>query len=172
MLREMRIESIRVSMLNYQRVVILKEKDSDRYLPIWIGPAEADAIAMKLQGIVTPRPMTHDLLTSIIHALGAHVNFIVVNDLKEDTFYAKIVLEADGRIIEVDSRPSDAMALAVRVGVPIYVEEDVLERAGITIDRETKKPKVSEDLSEEELKKLSAFKDVIESLDLDDFEKK
>jgi len=172
MLREMRIESIRVSVINYQRVVILREKNSDRYLPIWIGPAEADAIAMKLQGIVTPRPMTHDLLMNIIEALGARVNFIVVNDLKEDTFYAKIILETDGRIIEVDSRPSDAMALAVRVGVPIYVEEEVLEKAGIVIDRETRKPKVSENLSEEELKRLQAFKDVIENLDLEDFEKK
>ena len=105
---EMTIDSIRVSLMNYQRVVILKEKSSDRYLPIWIGPAEADAIAVKLQGVSVPRPLTHDLLNSVIDTLGAAINSIIVNDLKNDTFYAKVILDADGKQIEVDSRPSDA----------------------------------------------------------------
>src|SRR3972149_4050432 len=112
---EMVVESIRVSLMNYQRVVILKEKLSDRYLPIWIGPAEADAIAVQLQGIAVARPLTHDLLRSVIDALGAKVNSIVVNDLNNDTFYARIILSVDGRQMEIDSRPSDAIALAVRV---------------------------------------------------------
>ena len=92
---EMSIDSIRVSVVNSQRVVILKESQSDRYLPIWIGSAEADAIAIKLQGVSVPRPMTHDLLYSMITALGARINFILVNDLQNDTFYAKIYLNID-----------------------------------------------------------------------------
>lgn len=177
---EMSIDSIRVSLMNYQRVVILKEKMADRYLPIWIGPAEADAIAIKLQGVSVPRPLTHDLLQSVIDALGAKVNFIVVSDLKNDTFYAKIILSVNGGQMEVDSRPSDALALAVRVEAPIYAEESVLEKAGILLDKDT--GKLAEEkkegaegkgsqLSEEEAKKLSAFNDFIDTLNLDDFDK-
>ncbi len=179
---EMTIDSIRVSLMNYQRVVILKEKMSDRYLPIWIGPAEADAIAVKLQGVAVPRPLTHDLLSSVIDVLGAAVNSIIVNDLKNDTFFAKVILEVDGKQLEVDSRPSDALALAVRTGVTIFADESVLDKAGILLDGETgkpifeegdegegKEPKVSD---EEVKKKMSAFYDFINTLDLDDFDKR
>ncbi len=179
---EMTIDSIRVSLMNYQRVVILKEKMSDRYLPIWIGPAEADAIAVKLQGVAVPRPLTHDLLNSIVDTLGASVNSIIVNDLKNDTFYAKIILELDGKQLEVDSRPSDALALAVRTAVPIFAEESVLDKAGILLDGETGKPIFEEGeagegkrgkVSEEDVKKkMSAFYDFINTLDLDDFDKR
>jgi len=175
---EMTIDSIRVSLMNYQRVVILKEKSAERYLPIWIGPAEADAIAVKLQGVSVPRPLTHDLLGLVIDALGATVNSIIVNDLKNDTFYAKIIINVDGEQIEVDSRPSDALALAVRTEVPIYVEEIVLDKAGILLDQETGKPlpqekgDKGEEVSEEELKRLSAFHDFINTLDWDDFDKR
>jgi len=175
---EMSIDSIRVSVVNSQRVVILKDNQSDRYLPIWIGSAEADAIAIRLQGISVPRPMTHDLLHSMIAALGARVDYIVVNDLQNDTFYAKILLSYDGRQLEIDSRPSDAIALAVRAQIPIYVEETVLEKAGIVFDQETGKPVPSaqasaeggKEMTEEERNKLSAFADFIESLDLHDLE--
>ena len=142
---EVVIDSIRVSLMNYQRVVILKEKESDRYLPIWIGPAEADAIAVKLQDISVPRPLTHDLLRSVIDYLGGSVHHILVNDLESDTFYAKVVINVNGKSLEVDSRPSDAIALAVRVQVPIFVEEQVLEKAGILLDKETGKPLLPED---------------------------
>ena len=180
---EMTIDSIRVSLMNYQRVVILKEKMADRYLPIWIGPAEADAIAVKLQGVSVPRPLTHDLLHSMIDALGANISSIIVSDLKNDTFYAKINLEVDGGQMEVDSRPSDALALAVRVDVPIYVEESVLDKAGILLDKETGKPIIEYEetggvehkdkkVSEEEMKRLSAFRDFIETLDWEDFDKR
>jgi len=178
---EMTIDSIRVSLMNYQRVVILKEKTTDRYLPIWIGPAEADAIAVKLQGVSVPRPLTHDLLQSVIDALGASVNSIIVNELRNDTFYAKITLDVDGSQMEVDSRPSDALALAVRAEMPIYVEESVLDKAGILLDKETGKP-ISEEMdgtdskgrkvSEEEMRRMSAFRDFINQLDLDDFDKR
>ena len=104
---EMVIDSIRVSLMNYQRVVILRVKDTNRYLPIWIGPSEAESIALKLQDVDVPRPLTHDLLQSVIASLGASINRVVVSDLNNDTFYAKIVLDANGTTMEVDSRPSD-----------------------------------------------------------------
>ena len=178
---EMAIDSIRVSLMNYQRVVILKEKVAERYLPIWIGPAEADAIAVKLQGVTVPRPLTHDLLVSVIESLGASVNSIVVSDLKNDTFFAKIMLNVDGNVVEIDSRPSDALALAVRCEVPIFADESVMDKAGIYLDQETGKPAVEggditnpegKKISDEEMKKLSAFKDFINTLDLEDFNKR
>jgi bifunctional DNase/RNase len=172
---EMAIDSIRMSMMNYQRVVILKEKEAERYLPIWIGPAEADSIAVKLQEVAVPRPLTHDLLSSVISALGASVDSIIVCDLKNDTFYAKIILSVDGESMEIDSRPSDAIALAVRAGVPIYADEAVLEKAGIFLDKESGKPLPAsgdaEKLSQDELEKLRPFSDFIETLNLDDLEK-
>ena len=163
---ELTIESIRVSLMNYQRVVILKEKESDRYLPIWIGPAEADAIAVRLQEVAVARPLTHDLLRTIIDSLGATVAYILVNDLANDTFFARIALEVDGKSLEIDSRPSDAIALAVRAQVPIYAEESVLEKDG------TQEIEPTSEVKEEELEKLSPFRDVIEGLDLEDFEAK
>jgi len=180
---EMTIDSIRVSLMNYQRVVILKEKMAERYLPIWIGPAEADAIAVKLQGVAVPRPLTHDLLSSVIDALGASIDSIIVTELKNDTFYARIILNVDGGQMEIDSRPSDALALAVRVEVPIYAEEMVLDKAGILLDKETGKLIAKETeiggtegkgkkVSEEEMKKMSAFYDFINTLDLEDFDKR
>jgi bifunctional DNase/RNase len=174
---EMSIDSIRVSMMNYQRVVILKEKDTDRYLPIWIGPAEADAIAVKLQDIAVPRPLTHDLLRSVIKELSGDVSRIHISDLQNDTFYARIIISINGKEMEVDSRPSDAIALAVRAQVPIYAEEQVLEKAGVQLDQETGKPIAQErtdedgepaEVSEEEQRRMSAFTDFINSLDLDD----
>ena len=171
-MKEMAIDSIRVSMMNYQRVVILKEKEANRYLPIWIGPAEADAIAVKLQNVELARPLTHDLLQSVIIALGASVNFVVVSELQNDTFYAKLFLSLDGEEIEVDSRPSDALALAVRTEVPIYSEESVLDKAGITLEEESGKSVSEARLDEQELKGLSAYKDFINTLDLEDFRKR
>jgi bifunctional DNase/RNase len=177
---EMVIDSIRVSLVKYQRVVILKEKAVERYLPIWIGPAEADAIAVKIQGATVPRPLSHDLLNSVIGALGATLNSIIINDLESDTFYAKIILNVDGGQMEVDSRPSDALALAVRANAPIYVEEEVLDKVGILLDKETGKPISEEEkegadskkVSDEELRRMSAFTDFIDTLDLDDLDKR
>ncbi len=182
---EMTIDSIRVSLMNYQRVVILKEKDAERYLPIWIGTAEADAMAVKLQGVNVPRPLTHDLINSIIEVLGAKLDSIVVSDLKNDTFFAKIVLTVDGGQMEIDSRPSDALALAVRTDVPIYAEESVMDRAGILLDKETGTPIFEEKegeadgkggkggkVSEEDQHRMSAFREFLDTLDLEDFDKR
>ena len=178
---EMVIDSIRVSLLNYQRVVILKEKAADRYLPIWIGPDVADAIAVKLQEVNVPRPLTHDLLQQVVGDLGATFEYIVVSGLDHDTFFAKIVLIQGGKQIQIDSRPSDALALAVRAKVPIYAEEAVLEKAGVHLDKETGKAVVGGEgeaasgpkpVDEKELQSMSAFKDFIDSLNLDDLGKR
>lgn len=178
---EMTIDSIRVSMMNYQRVVILKEKTSNRYLPIWIGPAEADAIAVQLQEVSVPRPLTHDLLRNVITMLGAAARHVLVSDLQNDTFFAKIILETNGKTIEVDSRPSDALALAVRFKVPIFVEEAVLDKASVLMDKDGKAITPADrseptkegtgQVKAEEIQNLSAFKDFIENLDLGDLGK-
>jgi bifunctional DNase/RNase len=181
MLVEMVVESVRVNLQTYQRVVVLKEKQADRYLPIWIGNNEADAIVIQLQNVPVPRPQTHDLLKSVIQDLGARVTSVVVNNLDNDVFFARVNLTLDGRDVEVDSRPSDAIALAVRVQAPIFAEDAVLEKAGVLLDNEavaegeqpqqeaaTTAPRESR---EEETKRLSVFRDFINSLDLDDLDK-
>ena len=173
---EMVIDSIRVNIVNYQqRVVILKVKETNRFLPIWIGSSEADSIALKLQDIPVARPLTHDLLQSTIATLGATVSRIVVSDLTDDTFFAKIVLQVDGTSMEVDSRPSDALALAVRTEAPIFAHDEVIERAAVQMDEEGNPVSTQEEeeegpqpLREEELRSLSAFTDFVSTLDLDD----
>lgn len=130
-LQELEIDGIRTSIANYQRVVVLRAKKSDRYLPIWIGPAESDSIALKLHGVSLTRPLTYDLLDLTIADLGAKVTRVVVSDLRGDTFYAIIALRLNGKTIERDSRPSDAIALAVRTGAPIFASEVVLSKAGM-----------------------------------------
>ena len=131
---EMVIDSIRVSLSNYQRVVIMKEKKSNRYLPIWIGPAEADAIAVKMQGMSLSRPLTHDFVCAIIKTLGGAVKGAIIDKLKDDSFYAKLVISANKKEAAIDCRPSDALAVAVRLGVPMFADEKVLEKAGIVLD--------------------------------------
>jgi bifunctional DNase/RNase len=175
---ELVIDSIRVSLRHYQRVVILREKEADRFLPIWIGADVAEAIALRLQDVSVPRPQTHDLLHTMIEELGGSVRSVVVNDLTNDTFFARIHLEQDGRVTEVDSRPSDAIAIAVRAQVPIFVEESVLDRAGVVLDAEGQPIEGAEPgesrpaVSQEELERLSAFTDFVSELDLDDFDER
>ncbi|WP_129631995.1 bifunctional nuclease family protein [Candidatus Oscillochloris fontis] len=171
------VDSIRVSLLTQNRVVVLRETDSTRYLPIWIGPFEAEAIAMAIQGHEPVRPLTHDLLKSLIGDLGGQISHIFVNDIRDSTFYARIVIEQDGRTIEVDARPSDAVALAVRTEAPIYVESHVIEQAGIYFDEDEQSTAPENtatspegeagnesDVSDES---LSIFRDFINTLDLD-----
>lgn len=134
---ELTVEGVKLSHRNQQRVVVLKAKEVNTYLPIWIGPAEGDSIAMKLQGRETARPMTHDLMDSMIGDLGGTVKRVIVSALKAETFFGTIVLQRNGTTVERDSRPSDAIALAVRTGASIYAEEDVLDRAGVEFDPET-----------------------------------
>jgi bifunctional DNase/RNase len=158
------IDSVRASLLSQHRVVVLKEEGLERYLAIWIGPYEADAITIKLQSVEVARPLTHDLLEQSVRRLGAKVSHVVVNDLHDDTFFARIVVDQDGERIELDSRPSDAIALAVRVQSPIFVSESVMERAGVVPDEEID----LDALTPEEEEKLAPYKDFIDGLDLGD----
>jgi hypothetical protein len=148
------VESVRVHMLSSQHVVILREADTERYLPIWIGSWEAQSIAMRLQGVEAERPLTHDLLASILGELGASVRHIIVSDLADETFRARIVLVQGGDDYEIDARPSDAIALAVRTAAPIFATEAVLDRAGVI-------PEADED------EKLSVFREFVNSLGSD-----
>ena len=171
---EMKVESIRVSLMTQHRVVILKDMNAERYLPIWIGPFEADAIALELQEVRVARPLTHDLLRSVIYELGATVTHVLINELRDDTYYARIVLDVRGRHAEIDCRPSDAIALAVRVKSRIFVEDEVLDRAGMTLESEGAG---NEDIEmrtssaggpSPDDERLSVFRDFINSLDMDD----
>ncbi|MBA2489320.1 MAG: bifunctional nuclease family protein [Chloroflexi bacterium] len=150
-LTEMVVESVRVHMLSSQHVVILKETERDRYLPIWIGPWEANAIAMKLQGVTPERPLTHDLFLRTLDELGAIVQRIVISELAEETYRARLILELDGKVREIDARASDSIALAVRTSAPIYATDAVLDRAGVVPEPD-----------EEE--KLSVFREFVNSL--------
>jgi uncharacterized protein len=173
---EMTVESVRINLTTQQRVVILKATKQERYLFIWIAQAEAYAIAVELQGTTSPRPLTHDLLKNVIGELGATIISIVISDLIDEIFYARLVLDVSGRHVEIDSRPSDAIALAVRSKTPIYVDENVLERAGVTLEQneEPQKSSSSEEASGEAEAddNLDAYRDFINSLDvLDEFGK-
>ena len=169
-MQELEIESIRVRQETQQRAVVLRVKDSNLFLPIFVGHFEVEAIRLKLMDIEVQRPMTHDLLDSIIDNLGATVDKIIVSELKEDTFYAKIIVNYDSRTFEIDARPSDAIALAVRSGASIFAEESVLEKAGVNIEEKDLDQATDADISmlEDEVVNLSAFSDFIDSLDLED----
>jgi bifunctional DNase/RNase len=162
---EVTIDSIRVSLMSQHRVVILKDVDSDRYLPIWIGPCEADAITVTLQEMEVSRPLTHDLLKNVIGEMGGEVEQIVISDLRNDVFYARIIMSVGGKRLEIDSRPSDALALAVRLHVPVYIEDVVMDKAAVLPEEEME----TESAGAEETR-LDAFKDFVESLDLEDLD--
>jgi bifunctional DNase/RNase len=172
------VDSIRVSLLTQHRVVVLREADNRRYLPIWIGAFEADAIALALQGHEPQRPMTHDLLKSVFAELGATISHILINDIQDSTFFARIVVEQGSNTVEIDARPSDAIALAVRSDVPIYVETHVFEQAGVLFEEEESAAAPQEtsggaeesDVEPTSEEGLSLFRDFINTLDLEDDE--
>ncbi len=167
---EMVVESVRVHMPSSQHVVILKELDRERYLPIWIGPWEANAIAMKLQGLSPERPLTHDLFATTLEQLGVTVRRVVISSLAEETFHARLFFEAEGRELEIDSRPSDALALAVRAGVRIFAADEVLERAGVHPDETGAEGVEALESADEAASsadpRLDLFRDFVNSLDL------
>lgn len=163
---EVTIDSVRVSLMSQHRVVVLKEVDGDRYLPIWIGPFEADAITIELQGVEVARPLTHDLLKSVVSLMGGEVLRVVINDLNNDTFYARIVLEVEGDEMEVDSRPSDAIALAVRCSAPVLVADHVMDRASIVPEEDAREDVEREGGGKGE-EDLDIFRDFVEGLDLE-----
>ncbi|OGO09959.1 MAG: hypothetical protein A2Z66_03040 [Chloroflexi bacterium RBG_13_66_10] len=165
---EVSIDSIRVSLMSQHRIVILKDVDSERFLPIWIGPFEAEAITVSLQEMEVARPLTHDLLRNVIQSLGAEVLQIKITELRDDVFYARIVMRLDGRELEIDSRPSDALALAVRVHVPIFVDESVMRDAATKPEKEVEGSAAAESGGEDQ--RLEVFKDFVDTLDLDDID--
>lgn len=171
---EVVIDSIRVSLISQQRIVILREVNADRYLPIWIGIYEAEAIALALQDVEVARPLTWDLLKNIFSIMNARIIRVEVTTLQDDTYYGNIVAEIDGKKLDIDSRPSDAIALAVRAHVPILVSRPILDSVGVIPEEdleETGKEKgLLSDESVEEVSEesLSVFEDFIENLDIDD----
>jgi uncharacterized protein len=174
---EVVIDSIRVSLISQQRIVILREVDADRYLPIWIGIYEAEAIALALQDVEVARPLTWDLLKNIFTIMDARILRVEVTSLHDDTYYGNIVAEVDGRKIDIDSRPSDAIALAVRAHVPILVSRPILDSVGVVPEEDIqesaeessqKSEAPSSEINEEN---LSVFEDFLENLDIDDEDK-
>ncbi|MBA7687806.1 hypothetical protein ES703_96279 [subsurface metagenome] len=136
---EMIVEGVVVSEIDYQPVVVLRQKDEELYLPIWIGLAEANAIVVTLEEVKLPRPLTPDLLCYIVDKMGASIDYIVIKDIKDNTFYANIILRDDWRQQEIDARPSDAIAIALRVQSPIYVTRAVLDKAGVSLYEKSEK---------------------------------
>ncbi len=172
---EVVVDSIRVSLVSQQRIVILKEVHSERFLPIWIGIFEAESITIALQEVEVARPLTHDLLKNVLAQLGARVVRVEVVALRDEVYYGNIVVEVDGREIHIDSRPSDAIALAVRAHVPILVARSVMEEAGIVPDEDVqpaapppaRRPSTEEPAPAADEERLSVFEDFLEKLDLD-----
>ncbi len=158
-MHEMVIYGVSFDMVGKQPIVLLKTADGNKFLPIWIGHPEAAAILMKLQGAATPRPLTHDLFTDILSQLEARVVRIAVTELRENTFYALITVAVDGSEIEIDSRPSDAIALAVRSGAPIFAAEAVIEESAIEFEHE--------DVNQEEV--IEEFKKFLDEVKPEDF---
>lgn len=171
---EVVIDSIRVSLMSQQRIVILRERDAERYLPIWIGVYEAESITIALQEVEVARPLTHDLVKNVFNQLNARVVRVEVIALREDTFFGNIVAETDGRTLNIDSRPSDALAIAVRAHVPIMVARSVMNTAGIVPEEDIREKEngIGEQLSDTELEeteeRLSIFEDFLDGLDTED----
>ncbi len=161
---EVVIDSIRVSLMSQQRIVILREVDDERYLPIWIGTPEADSITLALQEVEVARPLTHDLLKNIFTSLDARVLRVEVVALRDDTFYGNIVAELNGRTVNIDSRPSDALALAVRTHVPIMVTRSVMDSAGIIPEEDMQEEEEILEAPEVGSERLSVFEDFLENL--------
>jgi len=174
---EVVIDSIRVSLMSQQRIVILREAHAERYLPIWIGVYEAESITIALQSVEVARPLTHDLLRNIFNVLNAQIIRVEVSSLRDDTFFGNIIAEIDGRELNIDARPSDALNLAVRAHVPILVARSVMDSAGITPEEDLQEQAEQGEEGEKEAKvapesesgedRLSIFEDFLEKLDLE-----
>jgi bifunctional DNase/RNase len=170
---EVQIDSVRVHLMTPQRLVVLKQIGSERYLPIWVGPYEAEAITVALQEVEMIRPLTHDLLKNVFGAFNARIKRIEIVKLQNEIFYGSIVAEVDGREVDVDSRPSDAIALSVRAHVPILVHHSVMEEAGITPEQDVSEEAEALEktepapMSEESTERLSVFEDFLEKLEFD-----
>ena len=158
-MQEMVIYGVSFDMVGKQPIVLLKTRDGNKFLPIWIGHPEAAAILMKLQGANTPRPMTHDLMNDMLSELEIACSRVSVTELRENTFYASITLRMNGKEVEIDSRPSDALALAVRTSAPIFAAEDVIAESAIEFEHEV----------EDENEVVEKFKDFLDNVSPEDF---
>lgn len=165
---EVIIDSIRISLVSQHRIVMLKEMDNERQLPIWIGPCEADAITIELQDVKVARPVTHDLLKNVISEMGGKVSHVLIKALNDGVFYASLFVDIKGQLREIDCRSSDAIALAVRVKSPIFINDDVMEEAGILPEQDIQEQGANEIKPDSE--SLDAFSDFVDSLDLGDFD--
>jgi uncharacterized protein len=169
---EVVIDSVRVSLMSPQRVVVLRQTDVERFVPIWVGPYEAEAITVALQEIEMIRPLTHDLLKNVFGTFNAKIKRVEIVSLREEIFFGNIVAEVDGEEVNIDSRPSDAIALAVRAHVSIYVHKSVLDEAGVTPETDMQgegsgsSEALGAPMSEEASDRLSIFEDFIDQLDL------
>ncbi len=167
-MQRMEIYGVSFDMVGKSPIVLLKTAEGNKFLPIWIGHAEAAAILMKLQGQAAPRPMTHDLVTDMLAQLDANVSRVTVTELRESTFYALVTVRADGQEIEIDSRPSDAIALALRAEAPIFVAERVLEESGIEFDEGDDSgdmtPEIPGELSEEHLALVERWREQLDGI--------
>lgn len=168
---EVVVESIRISLVSQHRIVMLKELDNERQLPIWIGPFEADAITIELQDVKVARPVTHDLLKNIISEMGGRVSHVLIKALQDSVFHASLFIDVDGELNEIDCRSSDAIALAVRVKVPIFVNTEVMDEAGILPEADIQEG-MDEDEEEAEVdsETMDVFSDFLDTLDFDDME--
>lgn len=164
------IDSIRVSLTNQDRITVLKEKDAERYLPIWMGVPETDSITIALQGVAIARPLTHDLIISVMNALDIHLERVEVTNLENDTFYASLILEQNGVRKIIDSRPSDAIAIAIRAKAPVFVDEDILDAVGIRPEDVLPQARHEEDSSDVDAD-LDIFEDFLGQLGTDDTNK-
>ncbi|MFO7663559.1 MAG: bifunctional nuclease family protein [Chloroflexota bacterium] len=170
---EVVIDSIRISLVSQHRIVLLREVDSERQLPIWIGPCEADAITIELQDVKVARPLTQDLLKNIIAELGGTVSHVLIKELNESVFHARLFISLDGESEprEIDCRPSDAIALAVRAKVPIFIDEEVMDAAGVEPEPDIQEQSAfGEDDEDVDDANLDAFSDFLDTLDFDDFD--
>ena len=164
------IDSIRVSLTNQDRITVLKEKDAERYLPIWMGVPETDSITIALQGVAIARPLTHDLIISVMNALDIRLERVEVTNLENDTFYASLILEQNGVRKIIDSRPSDAIAIAIRAKAPVFVDEDILDAVGIRPEDVLPQARHEEDSSDVDAD-LDIFEDFLGQLGKDDTNK-
>ncbi|RMD52843.1 MAG: bifunctional nuclease family protein [Candidatus Thermofonsia bacterium] len=169
---EVVVESIRISLVSQHRIVMLKELDNARQLPIWIGPFEAEAITMELQDVKVARPGTHDLLKNVISELGGRVSHVLIKALHDSVFHASIFIDVNGKLHEIDCRSSDAIALAVRVKVPIFVNQSVMDEAGILPEPDLQETELKDEEASdsEESETMDVFSDFLDTLDFDDFE--
>ena len=179
---EVVIDSIRISLISQHRIVMLRDVDGERQLAIWIGPCEAESITLELQDTEIARPLTHDLLKNVIETMNGKISHILINSLQDQVFYARLYVDIGGKLVDVDCRPSDAIAVAVRAKVPVFIEEDVMEEVGILPEPDLTdedhqeisdqfeveaEGKITED---KPAKGLDAFTDFLDTLDFDDFD--